>query len=311
VNPMRALILALALACIVCPAASAQPERRRPAAREGAPPEAATPDELRRFIRQRNATLERQQQILKESATMLDEGKSADEVRQFMREAFAEDFGARRDDLRDHLRDRLDRPGPRDGPRDGAGPRGPDDMDGPGGPPDGPDRARRADRPAPTNDEVLAVIKELNPRLYERLDRVRVADEAAFDQMVQRAGDRVRNFIDEKRDHPDRFERRVQTMRLEHEVAEQARRAVDASPADRAAAETELRATVSRLFDLRAESQAEDIGRLNARLDGARKRFESMIANRDRFIEQHTADLMQRAESHDDHADEPQPRRAR
>lgn len=298
-TPMRALILALTLALMLAPGALAQPERRRPPAREGAPPESATADELRRFIRQRNATLERQQQILAESARMLDEGKSPDEVRAHMREAFAEDFEGRRDAFRDHLRDRFDRDRP---PRE----EGPED-----------DGAPRADRPEPTPEEVLAVIKELNPRLHERLERVRAADEQAFRDMLRGAGERVRRFIDERRDHPDRFETRVQSMRLEREAREQARRVAGASPADRAAAEATLRATVSRLFDLRAKIQADDIERLGARLDGARRRFEAMVTNRDRLIEQHAADMVQRAESRpgrpedDDLGDRPPPPPAR
>ncbi|HBS27854.1 MAG TPA: hypothetical protein DEB06_00030, partial [Phycisphaerales bacterium] len=148
---------------------------------------------------------------------------------------------------------------------------------------------------APSAEEVLGVIKELNPRLFERLERVRAADEEAFNGMLREASERVHQFVRERRENPDLFQSRVQAMRLERQAGEQARRAHAAAESDRPGAEAELRATVSRLFDQRAKVQASEIERLGTRLDDARKRFEVMVGNRERFIEQHTKELMDRA----------------
>lgn len=279
-TPMRALVLSLTLGLIMAAPAQAQPDRRRPPARETGVRGDMTPDELREFIRQRSAMLERQQKMLDESMRMLDEGKPVDDVRAQLREAFAEDLGRRRGAFRDERRERMDGDADPEG-RDGS-------------------RGERPERRQPTPDEVMSVLRDLNPRLYERLERVRVEDEREFHDMLRGAGERVRRFIDEKREHPDRFETRVQTMRLDRQANEQARAVAAASGADRGALEAELRGTVSRLFDLRATMQADDIGRLGARLDAARQRFERMAANRDDFVERHTADLIERAEGRGD-----------
>ncbi len=169
---------------------------------------------------------------------------------------------------------------------------------------------------APTADEILEVLAELNPRLHARLSGAREEFPEEFENQVRRLTPRLRHLVYLREHEPDLWLERVREMRLEHQARRAARIAVNA-PTDEARQEAieTLRDSVSQHVDIRIGFHERRLAGAEAEIEEGRQRLEAHRARRTELIEERVATMLEEAEARpagpDGHGDQIRPRRRR
>lgn len=283
---MRYLIALPLMSLLVSSACLAQPETP-PAGREaGSRSGARMREMLERSIERHAAELEQ----MKEAVARLEKGESPAEVRESLKGIVLENLQQRAEQWRD-LR-RMRREG---GPGDGAPPEG-DGLDEEFGGAAFP--ARRpgiagpgAGRPV---ERIMGVLKETNPRMFERLSRMREDDPAEFRRVLDEFAPRLMRLAEERERFPERWPERLRLMSLQHSAQMAAREATIGPEGERAAAKDRLRSILNEQFDIRMRFAEEDIAREEKRLAERRAHVQSMSEDRAGSIERHMTEMLER-----------------
>ncbi|MCA9292733.1 MAG: hypothetical protein KDA20_02845 [Phycisphaerales bacterium] len=194
------------------------------------------------------------------------------------------------------------------GPRPGRP--GPDDEPGLGGPPiDGrpmgrPGRGPEAGpgpgaglgpggRPPLPRERAMDFLRENNPRLHQRLERLREHNPEAVDQAIQERQGRFRELMQERSEHPEAFAARQEAFEA-REAVHAAARALVTRPDDPAAM-NEVRQAVEHAFDLQLKLREMTLGRLSDELEDARAQLAEQRSHRAEAIDARVQDVIRGA----------------
>jgi hypothetical protein len=175
-------------------------------------------------------------------------------------------------------------------PPPGAPPRRPREGRPPGGEPFPPGEPM-PDHPPVNPDEVKAWLKENEPETFQRLQRAQEEGRRPdILRLMGEAGRRMREAADMKERDPKAFARMQDLRKLERESLELAEKA--RIPAEREAASAKLKETLAKLFDLREETKAREIGELKRRVADLEKQLEARKAGKERIVERRKRELL-------------------
>lgn len=263
---------------------------------------AATSEGMGAMLERRIDRIEREETALREAKAMLDRGEPVEKVREYLRETVGEDVRDRMQQWRDRRGAPPDerRPG-QPGPRGGEG-RGSDDMPtprrgGPEGPHAGPDPA--SDGPPLPPNRALELLRDVNPPMFERLNRMRERNPEQFRDAMRRVSPRLTEFDRESRAHPGMWRLRVQMFRLEREARDLARTAAGEPAAERAEAVAKLNSVIGEQFDLRLRMREQEVSDLTERVSDIRSQIDAASKDREALVAARARDMIEEARMDD------------
>lgn len=164
-----------------------------------------------------------------------------------------------------------------------------------------------------SDEEIMAVLREINPRMHGRLSRLAERSPERFQGQLNRLRGRVVQMAEVRRSDPDRWEIRVRLFQSEQQSRRFARQVADAvDDAGRAVPLVRLRESVSTTATLRQRMHALEIERAEARIDEQRRQLEGRAENQDQWIHSEMERLVKRAAEEELRGDrQPAPRRQR
>lgn len=172
---------------------------------------------------------------------------------------------------------------------------------GPGGGPDGEPREPLTEA---QREQVMAFLKEHDPRLYERFSEMIDRRPELAERLMQRFGRRALDMAQLKEDDPERFELRVRAMRAEGEIREVITEAVRNNALDA----PETRRTLAQLVAARLDDQqaehADEIERLSARIGELREQMRLEVENRSQKIDEMVGRIIDKAKEFRDNPPE-------
>lgn len=182
------------------------------------------------------------------------------------------------------------------GPQVGGEPGGPGTRPGaravrPGGPAVGGQGGEG--RPPLPRERLMDFLRENNPRMHQRLERLRQHNPEAADQALHDRQERFRELMQERAEHPEAFAVRQEAFAARERV-HAAARALVMNPEDRAAM-AEVRDAVEQAFDVQLKVHEMTLSRLSAELEAARERLEEQQANREQAIDSRVEEVIERA----------------
>lgn len=176
-----------------------------------------------------------------------------------------------------------------------------------GGNPDDSLPSEPRDRSSIEPERAMEVLRQANPPLFERLDRLRESEPEQFRALIERFAPRLAEFDRERAERPEQWRVRSEMFRLDREAARLARRATSVPEEERGAAALALRDAVARQFDLRLRLREQEVGRLNERVDEIRRQIGEAARHRDAEVARRVRQLMRDAREGRDTPDAPPP----
>lgn len=236
--------------------------------------------ELERALRARLRHIERQEQELRETIDKLESGEDVD-VRRLMRDARG--FG--------HERMDDDRRG-----RDGRGrfSRGPG---GPGG----------ADREPLTDEQranVIAFLKEHDPRMYERFAEFRRERPEFAKRMFERHAHRVLDLMQLKEEDHEAFQTRLRAMQSFGKIREVVTDAIAEGTLDSDDTRRKLRELIALRLDVEEARYEREIEELSDRIKQLRAKLEEDRAERRERIDEAVSKIIERARAFRDRVED-------
>ena len=269
---------------------------------QAAPDASPSRDEIAERLRDRIAQMDQIRARLASALERVENGDDLDNLppfglwggpdagRGFARgEGRGEGPGEGRDGFRGDFRGGFDRPGMRPHTNPDADPSG-GDM---------PRPFRRAELSAGELKEIRAIIDEHMPTLAERL-RVAEADSPeTAERFFARLAPRFADLLELKRDAPELVEVRIAELQAGMAIvgaSRELRKLHEEDPgSDAVAAQREkIRRLLGEQFDLHHRIERHRLESRHAELEESLARFDERIADRDRFIEDHLARVLDR-----------------
>ena len=146
-------------------------------------------------------------------------------------------------------------------------------------------------------DEVIAVARELDPELADRLEQARRDDPRDVGRLLGRDGPTLRRLVWLRRIDPGLFDLRIRDLRLTRESLDLAYRLRDARAADRDAdadrLEEQLEALVERHFEIRQEILQRQLEAMRVRLEQLEEELDERDDDRDDLIEERVEELVE------------------
>ncbi len=235
--------------------------------------EAERRDDVRHFLERQLERVRREEAALQEALMNLEHGEPLAAVRR--RAAAA--MGERAEERAAGNQIFLFRRRPGEGPDAGPAPRG-----------------DRRDTP-PDPDSLLAFGRELNPGMFERIDRLRRESPEEFEQAFSRLAPRLMRMLEEKRRNPESWERRLRMWNLEREAWATARRARELPAEAQEPARARLIELGEEMFDLRLRSMLQHVDDLSNRLSRLRDEIAHSTSRRDELVRERVDEFMARA----------------
>jgi hypothetical protein len=249
----------------------------------------ALPARMQEMLRRRLESVSREEQAIREALAMLDRGEPASTVKQFLSTAIREEIRQRGPAWREGFRP------------EGVGP--PPD-DGAGGPIDGRPGEPRMPPPAPGGlgdagprplERLMGVLRETDPRMFERLSRLRRENPAEFQRLLDEFAPRLGNLARERERSPERWPDRLRLMRLQREMGPAVRRTLEAPPEDHEEALGRLRALLGEQFDLRMKLRKMDLEDRREQDERAHREIEEFERDREGEIERRMMEMLEHA----------------
>lgn len=246
-----------------------------------------SPERMKENLKRQLDRNARERAMLEEGLAMLERGESPLKVREHLRETV-------RDGLRDRfqqMRDGRPRPGER---------RDPPMFDRPGGPPEGGPPPHEPGGPPPRGgprplDRLFGVLRETNPGMAERLERLRREDPEQFQKLFDEYAPRLARLAEERERLPDRWPDRVKQLLLQQRAGALARE-ISGMPADKQAEATvRLRANLGEQFDIRLKFAREDLERNKQHAQRLEQEIAENTSDREAAIEKQLNDMLRQA----------------
>ncbi len=161
------------------------------------------------------------------------------------------------------------------------------------GQPSRPGEALPMPRPVENPDEVRAWLKENEPETYKRMMEAQEAGRRPdVMRMLSEAEPRMRQLEEMKERDPRGFERMKEMRALEGESVELGERSRRAAPDERERIAKRLAEVLGKLFDLREENRAREVGELKKRLEALEKELANRKGNKEKIVEQRRRELL-------------------
>lgn len=236
---------------------------------------------MQEMLKKRLETLGREEGALREAIQMLEKGEPAAKVRQFVGSMMRDEIRQRGQNWRDGLR----RPGGDDA--GGPPPEGMGEGFGEGRPP-------MAGGPRPM-EALLGVLRETDPRMFDRMARLRRENPAEFQRLLDEFAPRLGNLARERERFPERWPDRLRLLRLQRETMPALRRVIEASEEQRGEAMNRLRALLGEQFDLRIKLRKEDFAEHGRQGERMAREIEEYDHDREGAIERRMMEMIERA----------------
>lgn len=319
-TPARSWISAFVMStCFIGPLL-AQPESPPPPRERG---DNRLPDDerrmnaprIRRLINMRMERLQREQSIMREAIEMLDRGEPPERVRAHLRGVTGdgpENIGEFPDEPDMHgppprpRRPRGDDPlgdDPfSDDPQRQAAPpppgaAGKHGAPGPSGIP-GPPGGAPMGGPPPV-ERLMDVLSETNPRMYERLSRLRRDQPREFQRLLEEYAPRLARLAEERERFPERWPDHVRMIKLQPRIIEAARSIASLPEDQQAEAMDRLRGLLNEQFDLRLKFAKDDLERNERQRERIQREIEQSTRDRDQMIDRRMRELIDRERDRD------------
>lgn len=276
----------------------------------------ASPERMKEVLERQVERNIRERKALDEAIEMLGRGEPVEKVREHMRGVMRDGLRDRAQQFRDGRRPRQPGPGGPGGP-DGPGerrrppgdPPPPQEMErggppphppgGPGGP-GGPPPPGGGPRPM---ERLLGVLRETNPRMADRLERLRREDPEQFQKLFDDFAPKLARLAEERERLPDRWPDRVKQLLLQQRAGGLARE-IAAMPADQQKdAMEKLRANLGEQFDIRLKFAREDLERNKEQAQRLQREISEKSGDKDAAIERQMQEMLDRAKSHTEPSD--------
>lgn len=144
--------------------------------------------------------------------------------------------------------------------------------------------------------DILAVLRDLNPTMAERLHRALMQNREQARRMLAMARDRVKEMVEARRNDPELYKLRVQDFRLTQRTRMVARRArqadLDGNQRDARRLIVELKNIIREHFDVRQTMREHELHRLELRLDAMRKQLQQRAESREQLIQKRIDEVL-------------------
>ena len=258
-NPI--ILSALALVC-AAPIALAQPDRA-PAPRERGEDRVLSDDQrqeiAQRFIQRRLDQLEAERAKLLEAQQRLEAGDSIEDIRA--------ELGLPDPPRRDA----------RPARRGERGPRGP-----------------FADAPPPDHDELLAIVRDIDPRGARRLEGLRERSPERFKRALEDRREDLMQMREDRAEHPELFALKQSKVRAEREMFQTVREHIRSGGSADAQLRDKLRPLVQTQVRADIAIKAYQLTRMEQKLEEARAKVAEHEANPDAAIDERLDEVLRR-----------------
>ncbi|MFQ5627798.1 MAG: hypothetical protein ACE5I1_03480, partial [bacterium] len=119
--------------------------------------------------------------------------------------------------------------------------------------------------------EALEYLRKISLQKAEKLQQLKTVNEREYQFQLQRVFEEMARAIRLKERNPAQYERTIKIKQMEERSRVLGRNYRDAADAERAKIESEIKAILSGLFDLREENRQEEVNRLEECLQELRE----------------------------------------
>ncbi|MFG0257126.1 MAG: hypothetical protein ACF8GE_04410 [Phycisphaerales bacterium JB043] len=225
---------------------------------------------LRQALQQRLDRLRQQEARLEDAITQLDNGADPEGIRQLLAPERQGETRA------------FDRGG-RDGRQR----------------PDAPGRIDDQSRPRPTQDEIIDVLRDLDPDVAQRLDGALENNPRRAEERLRRMEPRLAELAHLKKNNPDAYDARITMHKANRAVMHASRQLLHAQQQDAPEERVEqlrgaLLDAISRRVDAEISEREQMLVSVSSRLDSMRQRVDTMRANRNQLVVEHMDKALER-----------------
>lgn len=136
-------------------------------------------------------------------------------------------------------------------------------------------------------DKVTDFLKEVDPRLLERLKYLKEDNPAEFSRILSRVWHEMKMLERLKRENPEQYEAVLRIRKVEAKVkmlAEDYRKSED--PKQKETLKKELKSALAQLFDLKMAQHEKEVKKLEEQLKKQREKLENQKKEKDKLVEE-------------------------